>query len=357
MDALGTDQASRSGSAPPAAPRMRGFRVPYGLSSDGTIVARTEAVRGRSYVCPACGSPLVWRSGAIRATHFAHRPEVACAPETALHQAAKLRIVAAVSNWINGSAAAPVIRRRCPKCGQHEDRALRGPISRAVSEFRVASDHGTYVADVALLDGLGQPRLVIEVLVHHAVEDAKAVLLSLMRTPWLELEAGRLEDPRVWQPLRLDPDPPVRCEPCTERETESRRRVEALAAAHGVELPQSDAYRAAVLPCWKCDREMVFLFWRLMARGVPPPEPRPRTLQIRYSQTVRRRYWANVCPHCDAFSGDFYLMNRWMAAFGESMVSALEWTAFVEGGEISEDYLAMTRLEEERSRSAKGGRH
>lgn len=331
--------------------------MPYGLSSDGTIVARTEAVRGQSYVCPACRSPLVWRSGTIRATHFAHRPEVACAPETALHQATKLRIVAAVSDWMNGSAAAPVIRRRCPNCGRHEDRALRGPISRAVSEFRVASDDGTYVADVALLDGHGQPRLVIEVLVHHAVEDAKAALLSRMRAPWLELEAGRLEDPRVWQPIRLAPDPPVRCGPCIERETESHRRVEALAAAHGVELPRSDTYRAAVLSCWKCDREMVFFFWRLMARGVPPPEPRPRTLQVRYSQTVRRRYWANVCPYCDAFSGDFYLMNRWMEAFGESMVSALEWTAFVEGGEISEDYLAMTRLEEERSGAAKGGRH
>jgi hypothetical protein len=46
-----------------------------------------------------------------------------------------------------------------------------------------------------------------------------------------------------------------------------------------------------------------------------------------------------------------------MEAFGESMVSALEWTAFVEGGEIREDYIAMSRLEEERSRSAKGGRH
>jgi len=226
-----------------------------------------------------------------------------------------------------------------------------------MAELRVASENGTYVADVALLDERDAPRLVIEVLVHHAVDEAKAALLSQTRTPWIELEADRLEDPLVWQPIRLAPDPPIRCRPCAERDAEGRRRVEALAAAQNVELPESDAYRAAVLPCWKCDREMVFFFWRLMARGVPPPEPRPRTLQVRYSQTVRRRYWANVCPHCNAFSGDFYLMNRWMEAFGESMVSALEWTAFVEGGEISEDYLAMTRLEEERSGAAKGGRH
>ncbi len=46
-----------------------------------------------------------------------------------------------------------------------------------------------------------------------------------------------------------------------------------------------------------------------------------------------------------------------MSAFGEPMVSVPERTAFVEGGEISEDYLEMTRLEEERSRSAKEGRH
>jgi hypothetical protein len=316
-----------------------------------------DAVRGQSYVCPACKTPLVWRSGAIRATHFAHRPDVACAPETALHQAAKQRIVGAVSSWIYGTAAAPVIRRRCPRCGQPEDRPLHGPIARAVPEFRVANDEGTYVADVALLDADDRPRLVIEVLVHHAVDAAKAHLLASNRTPWLELEARRLEDARVWQPLRLAPDPPVRCRPCAEQDAESRRRVEALAAEHHIELPASDAYRAAVLQCWKCHGDMVFFFWRLMAREVPPPEPRPRTLQVRYSQTVRRRYWANVCPRCDAFSGDFYLMERWMSAFGESMVSALEWTAFVEGGEISEDYLEMTRLEEERSRSAKGGRH
>jgi hypothetical protein len=74
--------------------------------------------------------------------------------------------------------------------------------------------------------------------------------------------------------------------------------------------------------------------------GKTPPGPTAPVARPRVPGSIR------LGQRLFSATADLYLMNRSMFAFGESMVSGLEWTAFVEGGEISEDYLAMTRLEE-----------
>ena len=39
------------------------------------------------------------------------------------------------------------------------------------------------------------------------------------------------------------------------------------------------------------------------------------TFQLRYSQTVKSRYYANTCPKCGVIYGDFYLHNEPDAPF------------------------------------------
>jgi hypothetical protein len=44
-------------------------------------------------------------------------------------------------------------------------------------------------------------------------------------------------------------------------------------------------------------------------------------LEVRHSKTVDRDYLANVCPHCDRISGDFYLHDYWDLASPENTVA------------------------------------
>ncbi len=63
------------------------------------LTARTEATayieatvarRGESYVCRACGAPVIFKPGRVRAAHFAHRPDLSCA-QAAIMSPAHLR--------------------------------------------------------------------------------------------------------------------------------------------------------------------------------------------------------------------------------------------------------------------------
>jgi len=51
------------------------------------------------------------------------------------------------------------------------------------------------------------------------------------------------------------------------------------------------------------------VFWWL---GVPfcqknPPEPKPKTIQLRNSKQWGGKYWANTCPNCNVIQGDNHL--------------------------------------------------
>jgi hypothetical protein len=44
--------------------------------------------------------------------------------------------------------------------------------------------------------------------------------------------------------------------------------------------------------------------WMTDAR---PPEPRPQTIQFRFSKTADGNYWVNVSPNCNSIQGDNYV--------------------------------------------------
>jgi hypothetical protein len=72
------------------------------------LTARTEAqaymeaaqaMRGTAYLCRICGAPVTFKPGRVRAAHFAHRPDAACAfgaPMSPAHLAAQHRIAQAL---------------------------------------------------------------------------------------------------------------------------------------------------------------------------------------------------------------------------------------------------------------------
>lgn len=79
----------------------------------------------------------------------------------------------------------------------------------------------------------------------------------------------------------------------------------------GVEIPNGYKYRYAPYQCWKCHKDILIFIWsdRSLLGGDSdiPPEPRPRSLQLRSTQMSGESYWANTCTYCDSVQGDFFI--------------------------------------------------
>jgi len=276
------------------------------------LEAPSSATKAVAYRCPACGCPLILRAGEVKAHHFAHKPNANCSPETVLHRTAKLMICAYISNWKSRSAPAPMIARSCPRCGSDHPQSVPATVHAAVMEHRLESGR---VVDVALHDSAGNILAALEVLVSHAVDEPKAA--SIANVPWIEVKAENvIESPSRWVPVQ-DHFKPIRCAECNAH----RAKLASVARASGSALAPSPPYEAAVYDCYKCKAEMLIYRWTPeggveddeLWPTLPPPEPVPPSVQWRFSKQLGRKYWANVCPRCNAIQGGFYL--RWDAAF------------------------------------------
>lgn len=82
--------------------------------------------------------------------------------------------------------------------------------------------------------------------------------------------------------------------------------------------PYSDQYRVSAVFCWECDEATPIFQWDKIdsvpampaAENTPPPEPRPRTLVLGYSNMAGTTYWGNRCAECNALQGDFFLFTN-----------------------------------------------
>lgn len=286
------------------------FAVPYGVSDEGQLVYRTEAVRGAKYFCPSCRDPLILRKGRIRTPHFAHSSNTQCTPETVLHKTVKSLIVKTVMDWKAGKSRAPLIRRFCSTagCDKHHDQELPKKVEAAVEEYHLSSGR---VVDVALVSN-SQVVAAVEVFVTHAVDGTKEAKLEL---PWLEVEAQQiLEQPLLWI-CHKDSLLPFQCPKCRQREVEEQRQKEhlrKLALTLKITLPPSPPYSYATSRCYRCKREIIVYTWdnhEFCARQ-RPPLPVPPTVHFRYSKMMKVKYWTNCCRFCGASQEDKFLYYK-----------------------------------------------
>lgn len=280
----------------PADGETRSFRVPYGLDVDGHLVARQDAVRKRSYTCPACGVALVFRAGPRVSRNFAHRPSAACDGETALHRTAKLLIKQVVDEALTGGPPIELFAS-CAECRKEFEVGF--PLARvdaAIVEARLPSGR---VVDVLLVKD-GAPRLGVEVLVSHRVDAAKA---SDLECPWIEVAGAEIaERPRRWQ-ARAGKLRSQRCRKCRALNELRQERCELALRQAGLECPPG--YKASPVPCYRCGKLIPIFDWGAGGwTSRTPPEPRPRTVKWCPSRQAGKSYWANTCPHCRAMQGD-----------------------------------------------------
>lgn len=284
------------------APTERPFKVPLGLTPDGRIVPVAKAEVGVTYACPACEAPVVLKHGEVVRRHFAHHADASCSAETALHEGTKRWLAGAVAAWRAGTGPRPVVRRYCGHCRAAIESAASERIVEARVEYRTPAGR---VLDVGLLDTDGALCLGIEVLVTHAVDEAKAVDLGDL--PWIEIDASEVTEPAVWPTARVvGRVSPPRCRACQERPAQRRAATVALAAKYGLAEPGRDYYAIESI-CWRCHKPIPVFFWPGIGIERPAPLPRPRTVKPRYSKTLERTYLSNGCVHCDAVVGKHFL--------------------------------------------------
>lgn len=279
------------------------FRVPLGLDADDRLVERTRAEKGGQYRCPACLAPLIVRAGAVRAHHLAHRADAGCSPETALHDGAKRLVAEVVNDWLAGRAPGPTIDTGCARCYNGLAEPLLARFGEAVVERRL--DDGL-VADVAFVTP-ERVMGVVEIRVSHAVDEAKAARLTV---PWIELDAEEvIARPLAWSPIARGGPQRSRptCPDCRERTLAGL----ALADSLGIRIAVPP-YDVATHECYKCHRPFPVVTWSGRGRDGDwrPPEPIPSVLEFRFSKTAGTSYWANVCPHCSATAGDWFLYDE-----------------------------------------------
>lgn len=106
-----------------------------------------------------------------------------------------------------------------------------------------------------------------------------------------------------------------------------RERTLFVAEQYGLPIPASD-YVAFEAHCWNCHRAAPVFLWPGIKDWLAPPEPSPRTVRRRFSNTLKEAYPANGCIHCDALFGDFYLFDL--------LLDSLEYD---EAGELAERFL------------------
>lgn len=279
------------------------FKVPYGRLATGKLVKASAASKGIRYVCPGCDDQLILRAGPVMAQNFAHKVGGACTGESVLHKTAKALLVQTVREHVERPRI--TLRCVCATCRQPFTKPL--PSTAFDDAFEEISIERR-ICDVVTFSQ-GDPNLAIEVLVTHAVDQIKADDLTLF---WIELLATEIiDDPAAWRPqqARLKPQ---RCSKCKVLQGELKNLQEksglhvhpSAASAHAPYPP----YLVAKDMCYSCKEPMPVYWWQ----GVPfcqraPPDPRPRTLQFRFSKMYGGKYWMNTCASCGAPSGDNFL--------------------------------------------------
>ena len=280
--------------------------LPYAHDINGNLVHIDDAQKGQKYTCPNCGVELLLKISKIpegqkyhRRNHFAHKgnSDNHCS-ESFLHKLFKEKCAEYIREKISAQEDL-FFEWECEKC--YEDH--KGNLLKKAVEVVTEYDLGVCKPDIALLDEAGKVVIVVEVVVAHKPEpgtlqyydDNKIACLQINVEDFPDCEniAHKLSHP---DKVNLCPNPI--CEKCG-------------SIMHNSKIVTVDTN------CWKCGRKMTVAMMLAVGRISSPADFNEDEIKIartlganikkRYSKTVNDNYLANVCTHCNAFVGDFYM--------------------------------------------------
>ncbi len=281
--------------------------LPYAYNEDGNLVHISHAQKGDKYTCPNCESELLLRISKIpegqkyhRRNHFAHKGSLDnhCS-ESFLHKLFKNKCTEFIQKRISDGKDF-CFEWNCKKCNEKHKGNLLKKAVKIVTEY----DLGLCKPDIALLDCNDNVIIVIEIIVTHKptldvlqyYEDNKIACLQIKVEDFSDCE--HIDD-KLAHPDSVNLCPNPICEKCG-------------SIMHNAKIV------TVITDCWKCGNMMtVAMMFAADKRIFSPIDFNEEELEIaktlganikkRYSKTVNDTYLANVCEHCNAFVGDFYL--------------------------------------------------
>lgn len=186
-----------------------------------------ETTLGNLHYCFGCDQQMVARKGEVRQHHFAHKPPFAeCDSENALHETAKANICRGFLQAM-GSRDRYNLGFPCMDCG------ISIKVNIAEAGASIASERSVVPgtrSDLVIMrqDGV-EPRVVIEIVVHHDLEpktrqnyeDSRIPVVKV--APTWEKVSELLTKAEGYQALNISEK---RCQGCRARE-ERRKKIEA----------------------------------------------------------------------------------------------------------------------------------
>lgn len=280
--------------------------IQYEWAEDqGEAVHINAAEKGISYKCLGCDAPMIARQGNIRTHHFAHaaRTGHACSPETVLHINSKHQLAAVLRSAVGNSF---VVNVRCDHNYLHRVDLLEG-----VTEVAVEHQIERFRPDITLLGTLGDPSSILELVVAHAPEPETLAYFAqkgvCVFTLWVDRE-WTSEIIRQGE-IRTMPSVAMR---------DSVGEVWGFRCDCATKGYYYEAYvYEFMMPCWKCKRHTPVVCVDCPDGNVfasIAPEPMLLDLQKKYpflqrvwSQTMRKKVVGNICIHCRAYQGNFFV--------------------------------------------------
>lgn len=282
--------------------------LPYAYDCNKELVHIDNAKKGEKYTCPNCGAELILKISKIpegqkyhRKNHYAHKgnSDNHCS-ESFLHKLFKERCVEYIQQKISNNDNIN-FEWLCEKCEEdHSGNLLRKAVNVA-SEY----DMGICKPDIALFDKDGKVVIVVEIVVTHKPEPEVMQYYDENKIACLQIQVDdfpdcdRIEE-KLSHPDKMNICPNPRCKKCGN----IMSHVQMVTVSSN---------------CWKCGQEMTIamLVTKSGHHIVSAAKFNDEDIKIatnlganikqRYSKTVNESYLANVCKHCDAFAGDFYM--------------------------------------------------
>lgn len=288
--------------------KSQNLLLSYAFDNEGNEIHIDNAIKGQKYFCPICGGELILRISNIpkgqkyhRKNHFAHKTgSVNNCSESYLHKRTKQKLVVLIREKISSESKELTFGWHCDECGEYHKGNLIKKAVNIIEEY----DLGTCRPDIALLDKDGKVVIVIEVVVTHEPETEVLSYYADNKIACLQLVVHDFEDcddleKRLLSINKVNMCPNRICPKCGRRMNHIDMGV-------------------MTIPCWRCGNDMKIAMIRshtnypslfpsqFSIEEIEIAQQHGVCIQKRYSQTMKQTYYANTCPKCNAFIGDFF---------------------------------------------------
>ena len=143
-----------------------GVAYPTARTLNGTVVLAKTAERSDHFVCLDCEYPMVLRRGTVKQPHFAHKGiPPTCNQETVLHSSFKHLLYERLLQHLD-TAMPLMMTWECPCCRQQHD----GNLLKTATTVKLEHALDLCRPDLCLFNAVGQPTVMLEVVVTHAPE-------------------------------------------------------------------------------------------------------------------------------------------------------------------------------------------